>query len=140
MLTTIESYLADKAEYLLNFNNPKIAKDRLHLPGPDVVDRLYGRLRPQQPRARNLQRIVDHGRLGGTGYLSILPVDQGIEHSGGRELRQEPGLLRRREHRAAGDRRRLQCRGFDLRRARRRRAQIRAQDSVPGEDQPQRAA
>ena len=56
----------------------------------------------------SLQSLLDHGRLGGTGYVSILPVDQGIEHSAGRIVRAEPGVLRSREHRQAGDRRRLQ--------------------------------
>ena len=57
---------------------------------------------------RNLQSLFDHGRLGGSGYVSILPVDQGIEHSAARELRAEPRLLRPREHREARDRGRLQ--------------------------------
>src|SRR5438552_3098314 len=82
-MNSIASLLGDKAEYLLNFNNPKISKERLHLPGPDVVDRLFAVSDRHNRVLSNLQRIVGHGRLGGTGYLSILPVDQGIEHSAG---------------------------------------------------------
>jgi class I fructose-bisphosphate aldolase len=90
MSTTIESYLADKAEYLLNFNNPKIPKTRLHLPGPDFVDRMFGPSDRNNRVLVNLQRIYGHGRLGGSGYVSILPVDQGIEHSAGASFAKNP--------------------------------------------------
>src|SRR5690242_12126317 len=89
-MTTIAHVLGDKAEYLLNFNNPKIPKERLHLPGPDVVDRLYAVSDRNNRVLGNLQRIFGHGRLGGTGYVSILPVDQGIEHSGGASFAKNP--------------------------------------------------
>jgi class I fructose-bisphosphate aldolase len=89
-MTSIAKLLGDKAEFLLNFKNPKISKDRLHLPGPDVVDRLYAVSDRNNRVLCNLQRIVEHGRLGGTGYLSILPVDQGIEHSGGASFAKNP--------------------------------------------------
>jgi class I fructose-bisphosphate aldolase len=89
-MTTIAPMLGDKAEYLLNFSNPKISKERLHLPGPDVVDRLYGVSDRNNRVLCNLQRIVGHGRLGGTGYISILPVDQGIEHSAGASFARNP--------------------------------------------------
>jgi class I fructose-bisphosphate aldolase len=89
-MTSIAQLLGDKAESLLNFKNPKIAKERLHLPGPDVVDRLYAVSDRNNRVLGNLQRIVSHGRLGGTGYLSILPVDQGIEHSGGASFAKNP--------------------------------------------------
>jgi class I fructose-bisphosphate aldolase len=89
-MTSIAQLLGDKAESLLNFKNPKIAKERLHLPGPDVVDRLYAVSDRNNRVLCNLQRIVEHGRLGGTGYLSILPVDQGIEHSGGASFAKNP--------------------------------------------------
>src|SRR3974390_1067505 len=89
-MTTIAHVLGDKAEYLLNFNNPKIPKERLHLPGPDAVDRLYAVSDRNNRVLGNLERIIGHGRLGGTGYLSILPVDQGIEHSGGASFAKNP--------------------------------------------------
>jgi class I fructose-bisphosphate aldolase len=90
IMTSIAKLLGDKAEFLLNFKNPKIAKERLHVPGPDVVDRLYAVSDRNNRVLGNLQRIVTHGRLGGTGYLSILPVDQGIEHSGGASFAKNP--------------------------------------------------
>src|SRR5713226_9074288 len=89
-MTSIAQYLGDKAESLLNFNNPKIPKERIHVPGPDVVDRLYAVSDRNNRVLCNLQRIVQHGRLGGTGYLSILPVDQGIEHSAGASFAKNP--------------------------------------------------
>lgn len=89
-MMTIAQYLGDKAEFLLNFKNPKIAKERLHLPGPDAVDRLFGVSDRNNRVLGNLQRIFGHGRLGGTGYVSILPVDQGIEHSGGASFAKNP--------------------------------------------------
>ncbi len=85
-----ESYLGDNAERLLAFANPKIPKERLHLPGPDTVDRLF-RLSDRNNRVLvNLERIFTHGRLAGTGYVSILPVDQGIEHSAGASFAKNP--------------------------------------------------
>ncbi|HEV2210947.1 MAG TPA: class I fructose-bisphosphate aldolase [Verrucomicrobiae bacterium] len=89
-MSSITQALGDKAEYLLNFKNPKISRDRLHLPGPDVVDRLYAVSDRNNRVLVNLQRMVNHGRLGGTGYLSILPVDQGIEHSAGASFAKNP--------------------------------------------------
>ena len=75
---------------LLEFKTPKIAKERLQLPGPDFVDRVFA-ASDRSPRVLgNLQRIFDHGRLGGTGYVSILPVDQGIEHSAGASFARNP--------------------------------------------------
>jgi class I fructose-bisphosphate aldolase len=89
-MTSIAQLLGDKADSLLNFKNPKIAKERLHLPGPDVVDRLYAVSDRNNRVLGNIERIVKHGRLGGTGYLSILPVDQGIEHSAGASFAKNP--------------------------------------------------
>jgi class I fructose-bisphosphate aldolase len=95
MATTISSsqiaqYLGDKAAYFLGFNSPKIPKSRLNVPGPDFVDRIWA-LSDRNPRVlANLQRMVSGGRLAGTGYLSILPVDQGIEHSGGASFAKNP--------------------------------------------------
>ncbi|HEV2391433.1 MAG TPA: class I fructose-bisphosphate aldolase [Verrucomicrobiae bacterium] len=89
-MTPIAQLLGDKADHLLNFKTPKIPKERLHLPGPDVVDRLYAVSDRNNRALSNLQRLIGHGRLGGTGYLSILPVDQGIEHSGGASFAKNP--------------------------------------------------
>src|SRR4051812_40376229 len=89
-MTTIAQYLGDKAEFLLNFKNPKIARERLHLPGPDFIDRIFAVSDRSNRVLGNLQRIFNHGRLGGSGYVSILPVDQGIEHSGGASFAKNP--------------------------------------------------
>jgi class I fructose-bisphosphate aldolase len=87
---SIETYLGAKAEYFLGYKTPKIAKERLHLPGPDFVDRIYAASNRNIRVLTNLQRIFNHGRLGRTGYLSILPVDQGIEHSAGASFAKNP--------------------------------------------------
>ncbi|MGC2232612.1 MAG: class I fructose-bisphosphate aldolase, partial [Candidatus Acidiferrum sp.] len=86
----IETYLGAKAEYYLGYKTPKISKERLHLPGPDFVDRVYAASNRNVRVLTNLQRIFNHGRLGRTGYLSILPVDQGIEHSAGASFAKNP--------------------------------------------------
>jgi class I fructose-bisphosphate aldolase len=90
MIDAIVKTLGDKADSLLKFRTPKIPKERLHLPGPDWVDRAFA---PSDriPRVLvNLQRMYNAGRLAGTGYLSILPVDQGIEHSAGASFAKNP--------------------------------------------------
>src|SRR5438874_8036236 len=89
-MSSIAQLLGDKAESLLNFTNPKIPKERLHIPGPDVVDRIFAGSDRNNRVLGNLQRMVEHGRLGGTGYVSILPVDQGIEHSAGASFAKNP--------------------------------------------------
>ncbi|MGH9675863.1 MAG: class I fructose-bisphosphate aldolase, partial [Candidatus Acidiferrum sp.] len=89
-VSKIETYLGDKAESLLGFKSPKIAKERLHLPGPDFVDRIWAASDRNIRVLTNLQRMFSYGRLAGTGYLSILPVDQGIEHSAGASFAPNP--------------------------------------------------
>src|SRR5512146_1525593 len=89
-MTQISKLLGDKADYLLGFRNPKISKERLHVPGPDFIDRIFALSDRNNRVLGNLQRLVNHGRLAGTGYLSILPVDQGIEHSGGASFAKNP--------------------------------------------------
>src|ERR1700722_16595991 len=86
----IESLLGAKAESLLGFKNPKISKERLHLPGPNFVDQVYALTDRNIRVLTNLQRMFGHGRLRNTGYLSILPVDQGIEHSAGASFAKNP--------------------------------------------------
>ncbi len=90
MSTDIQSLLGDKADSLLGFNSPKISKDRLQLPGPDSVDRIFVQSDRNNRVLGNLAWIHGNGRLGGTGYVSILPVDQGIEHSGGASFAKNP--------------------------------------------------
>src|SRR5277367_4712522 len=87
---SIETYLGAKADYFLGYKTPKIAKERLHLPGPDFIDRVYAASNRNVRVLTNLHRMFNHGRLAGTGYLSILPVDQGIEHSAGASFAKNP--------------------------------------------------
>ncbi len=89
-MASIAQLLGDKAEHLLKFNNPKIPKERLHLPGGDFVDRIFAVTDRNNRVLANLARLINHGRLAGSGYLSILPVDQGIEHSAGASFAKNP--------------------------------------------------
>ena len=77
----ISELLGDDADSLLGHKSETIDQSLLHLPGPDFIDRVVLQNDRNRQTVRNLQQLFDHGRLGGTGYLSILPVDQGIEHS-----------------------------------------------------------
>ncbi len=90
MTTDIQSLLGDKTESLLGFNSPKISKEHLHLPGPDFVERVFMQSDRNNRVLGNLAWIFNNGRLGRTGYVSILPVDQGIEHSGGASFAKNP--------------------------------------------------
>ena len=92
-VSQIEEHLGDEADALLGFDAPKISKDHLHLPGPDWVDRVFRDSDRSIPVLRSLQQMYDAGRLGGTGYLSILPVDQGIEHSAGASFAKNPAYF-----------------------------------------------
>jgi class I fructose-bisphosphate aldolase len=90
MISKITEILGQTAEDLLNHQCKTIPKDMLHLPGPDFVDRVVA-VSDRSPRVmRNMQSVFNHGRLAGTGYLSILPVDQGIEHSAGASFAPNP--------------------------------------------------
>lgn len=82
--------LGDKASYLLDHQCKTVSKDLLHLPGPDFVDRVVARSDRNNRVLGNLQRLLSTGRLAGTGYMSILPVDQGIEHSGAASFAKNP--------------------------------------------------
>lgn len=90
MIEKIEKLLGKDAKSLLGHTCKTISKDRLHLPGPDFVDRIMAASDRSNRVLCNLQRIYNHGRLAGTGYLSILPVDQGVEHSGGASFAKNP--------------------------------------------------
>ena len=98
MYARIQEVLGDQAEYLLGHQSKTIDKQQLHLPGPDFIDRVVSRTDRGPAVLRNLQSLYDHGRLSGTGYVSILPVDQGIEHAAGASFAPEPDLLRPRQH------------------------------------------
>ena len=89
-LANIESRSAKNLRFLLGFDKPKIAASRLHLPGPDFIDRIFQPSDRNNRVLANLERMFHHGRLAGTGYLSILPVDQGVEHSAGASFAKNP--------------------------------------------------
>src|SRR5262245_2357393 len=89
-MATIESLLGPRAEQLLGFKDPRISRDDLHLPGPGFVDRVFAPSDRNNRVLVNLQRLYGHGRLAGTGYVSILPVDQGVEHSAGASFAKNP--------------------------------------------------
>src|SRR3954470_14953053 len=86
----IESILGDDAESLLGHSCSTISSERLYLPGPDFVDRVVAMSDRPTPVLRSMQTLFSNGRLAGTGYLSILPVDQGIEHSAGASFAKNP--------------------------------------------------
>lgn len=86
----IADLLGDKAEYLLTHQSKTILRDQLHLPGPDFIDRIWINSDRHVQVLRNLQAMFGTGRLANSGYLSILPVDQGIEHSGGASFAKNP--------------------------------------------------
>jgi len=82
--------LGENADDLLNHKCKTIKKDQLHLPGPDFIERVFYHSNRNPQVLSSLQKMFDRGRLGGTGYLSILPVDQGIEHSAGASFAPNP--------------------------------------------------
>jgi fructose-bisphosphate aldolase, class I len=93
MATPIRELLGSEADSLLTHVCKTIPKESLHLPGPDFVDRIFAPS-DRSPRVLcNLQRLFGHGRLAGTGFLSILPVDQGIEHSAGASFAKNPACF-----------------------------------------------
>jgi class I fructose-bisphosphate aldolase len=86
----LEELLGDDAQTLLQHTSQTVSKDNLHLPGPDFVDRIFVDSDRPTTVLRNLQWLLSSGRLSGTGYVSILPVDQGIEHSGAASFAPNP--------------------------------------------------
>ncbi|MGD8907794.1 MAG: class I fructose-bisphosphate aldolase [Chromatiales bacterium] len=89
-MTDIRSLLGAEAESLLDHQCQTIDRTMLHLPGPDYVDRVVADKDLKPGVLRSLQTLFNTGRLGGSGYLSILPVDQGVEHSGGASFAPNP--------------------------------------------------
>lgn len=89
-MTDITAILGDEADELLNHECKGILKNQLHMPGPDFVDRIVAISDRKPSVLRNLQALYNHGRLAGSGYLSLLPVDQGVEHSAGASFAPNP--------------------------------------------------
>jgi fructose-bisphosphate aldolase, class I len=88
-----ESILGEEAERLLGYTSETIPQSALHLPGPDIIDRVWVDSDRPIPVLRTLQSMLSHGRLGGSGYTSIFPVDQGIEHSAGASFAKNPSYF-----------------------------------------------
>jgi class I fructose-bisphosphate aldolase len=86
----IAELLGPNASELLDYTSQTIPKEQLNLPGPDFIDRVWSVSDRSPSVLRSLQSLFDNGRLAGTGYLSILPVDQGIEHSAGASFAPNP--------------------------------------------------
>lgn len=86
----ITEYLKDEAEFLLQHQCETISKDLLHIPSGDFIDRIFAQTNRNTQVLRSLAVLSGHGRLAGTGYLSILPVDQGIEHTAGASFAPNP--------------------------------------------------
>ncbi len=86
----IKTILGDQAESLLGFSSPKIAKERLHIPRGSFVNDIFSQSDRSKDVQKNMQQMLDTGSLAGTGYVSILPVDQGIEHSAGASFAKNP--------------------------------------------------
>jgi class I fructose-bisphosphate aldolase len=92
-ITNLQTYLGDKASYLLEHRCRTIPKEHLHLPSPDFVAREFGASNRPPQVLRSLEDLYSHGRLAQTGYLSILPVDQGVEHSAGASFAKHPAYF-----------------------------------------------
>jgi fructose-bisphosphate aldolase, class I len=92
-ISKIRELLGDQADSLLNHSSTTVSKNQIHLPGPDFVDRIFRDTNRNNQVLRSLNSIYNHGRLAGTGYVSILPVDQGIEHSAGASFAPNPAFF-----------------------------------------------
>jgi class I fructose-bisphosphate aldolase len=90
MYGKIQELLGDQAQSLLTHTCKTVSKEQLHLPGPDFLDRVFAQTDRKATVMRNLATMFRTGRLAGTGYLSLLPVDQGIEHSAGASFAPNP--------------------------------------------------
>lgn len=93
MNNKIVELLGEDSDNLLGFDSPKISKESLTVPSSDFVDKVYAHSDRNNRVLGNLQWIFNHGRLAGTGYMSVLPVDQGIEHSGGASFAKNPAYF-----------------------------------------------
>jgi len=93
MARNINDLLGKDADYLLKHQSKTILKEQLHLPGPDFVDRIFAQTNRNTQVLRNLQSLYGSGRLANTGFVSILPIDQGIEHSAGASFAKNPAYF-----------------------------------------------
>jgi len=92
-IENIKRILGSESEDLLEHQCRTVTRENLHLPGPDFIEKIFFNSDRANPVLRNLQSLFNHGRLAGTGYLSILPVDQGVEHTAGSAFAPNPGYF-----------------------------------------------
>ena len=92
-MSKIVELLGDKADYYLNHESKTISKSNIHLPGSDFIDRIFAQTNRNPQELRSLAKLYGTGRLANTGYMSILPVDQGIEHSAGASFAPNPAFF-----------------------------------------------
>ena len=92
-MTDIEKILADEAASILEHSCTGIPKSVIHAPGPDYIDKIVAHKNRKPAVLRNLNALYNHGRLAGTGYMSLLPVDQGVEHSAGASFAPNPAFF-----------------------------------------------
>ena len=92
-MTDIAKILADEAASILEHSCTGIPKSVIHAPGPDYIDRIVAHKNRKAAVLRNLNALYNHGRLAGTGYMSLLPVDQGVEHSAGASFAPNPAFF-----------------------------------------------
>jgi class I fructose-bisphosphate aldolase len=92
-MSKIVELLGDKADYYLNHESKTISKSNIHLPGSDFIDRIFAQTNRNPQVLRSLAQLYGTGRLANTGYMSILPVDQGIEHSAGASFAPNPAFF-----------------------------------------------
>src|SRR5690348_2026510 len=91
--SSIQTHLGEKAAYYLEHQSKTVTKDKLHLPSSNFVTDIFTNSDRSAQTLRSLESLFAHGRLAGTGYLSILPVDQGIEHSAGASFAKNPAYF-----------------------------------------------
>src|ERR1051325_3138692 len=92
-LKSIQTHLGEKASFYLEHQSKTVTKDKLHLPSPTFVNDVFANSDRSAQTLRSIEDLFGHGRLAGTGYVSILPVDQGIEHSGGASFAKNPAYF-----------------------------------------------
>ena len=88
--TNLRELLGSEADSLLSYKSKTISSSQIHTPGPEFIDKIFGPSNRNTQVLRSLGSLFGAGRLGGTGFLSILPIDQGIEHSGGASFAKNP--------------------------------------------------
>ena len=136
--TDLHTLLGEDADALLGYTAKAFPRENLVLPGPDYLDRVFANSDRTPTVLRNLGTLFNHGRLGGSGYISILPVDQGIEHSAAASFSKNPAYFDPTQPARAGIGGRVQRRGYDVGDPWPGVAEVRAPHPLHRQAQPQR--